>query len=1180
MAQSRPLPPIPNSGGLGDVSVRNARSNLLEAIRDSRQLDYGELLQMQINQKYKLVDARAAMSGDKKSAEDVKRSCLFLRNKLKHLLRPERDRPPDWHRVQASFCQCLSGVDQLLERIGFERNDQNFTITSERLSNEALADTLVDLYLLAEELSLIIKDNHPLGAKLIAKNEQPALRRAGPSGMQDRVNAMQRKLNQNCDLCGEAAATVACQEKHCSKRRLCESCDGRWHGHPDRRSHNRRKISDAVGSNAVRLLPPGVVGPASVQLNSGVRKVVSNSQAVSYKSQLGLMGNNSPNLAQQQQQPAPVAAAAAAAPAVAVPPPRVPPPQYPGQKPRYVLPQQQPQQPPRQQPSDTSESDARVMKLNEFMMSLKPISEERSFSKPAGDIRRPPTPEEEFFDCSDQLPPQPSLPAPQPPQPPQQPQSIPKPKPRLSKSIVPKPETAPPPPQQQLPPRPVPTEPTEANSWPCPVCTALNPIAETKLIKSSRVICSVCSMTCDDKEIIAKVKKQQQEPAVKQPEAPKQVEIPDRAPLKPKQEPLSNEQDWSCSACTMLNPITAKSCAICQTPRELGGSDGIKLPFEVKPVARQRNPEMEAAANRQLMKLIQDIEFSGFDGRLGQLYLVATADDGAQSEAGFKAWVAEKWPALIEQVGCEVAKVLQDTHAGVADVILRPSFDEIASAVLDNTCDLEAAIQLCAQRHVAKVAWIAENCPELLQSPHEVNLDMQGDQTNLFEMENQRAFNDFAKFLFSKEGTEEPKFRQMNTSKASFYCLMGEFDIRKIEDAERFRNFLCIDMLKCYDIKDLAEAAKNCFDVESVQKYFSYECKSCFEPYPKHKLLLMASCQCEFCHECFHMFVCSVIRNNRHVTELHCPYCTKPNANQTEELQSHFATLLDQIRNFHHDTVRFEKQDVDLIENKIAEWNLYLDDNFRWCSQCRTGLMLPDIILGKKYQCPECHKHSCKDCNKPWRDQHEELSCDQFEQWLQDNDPKYQEEEVASFLRENGIQCPNCRYQYELSKGGCEHFTCRKCKFQFCAGCKGEFFTDKSGKGLACKHPRDCLYYIRDYGVNRLQQLLLSHEVEFKKDIEPAVEECQLMMQKDTLSDEACGAKVNPGQANLCEKHYIEYLVALINRKRLDPVSVMEENELRAVCNRHGIDCSGVPANSLDALRDMIVANVPLGAQN
>ncbi|PAA90424.1 hypothetical protein BOX15_Mlig013308g2, partial [Macrostomum lignano] len=1056
MAQSRPLPPIPNSGGLGDVSVRNARSNLLEAIRDSRQLDYGELLQMQINQKYKLVDARAAMSGDKKSAEDVKRSCLFLRNKLKHLLRPERDRPPDWHRVQASFCQCLSGVDQLLERIGFERNDQNFTITSERLSNEALVDTLVDLYLLAEELSLIIKDNHPLGAKLIAKNEQPALRRAGPSGMQDRVNAMQRKLNQNCDLCGEVAATVACQEKHCSKRRLCESCDGRWHGHPDRRSHNRRKISDAVGSNAVRLVPPGVVGPASVQLNSGVRKVVSNSQAVSYKSQLGLMGNNSPNLPQQQQQPAPAAAAAAAAaaPAVAVPPPRVPPPQYPGQKPRNVLPQQQPQQPPRQQPSDTSESDARVMKLNEFMMSLKPISEERSFSKPAGDIRRPPTPEEEFFDCSDQLPPQPSLPAPQPPQPPQQPQSIPKPKPRLSKSIVPKPETPPPPPQQQLPPRPVPNEPTEANSWPCPVCTALNPIAETKLIKSSRVICSVCSMTCDDQEIIAKVKKQQQEPAVKQPEAPKQVEIPDRAPLKPKQEPLSNEQDWSCSACTMLNPITAKSCAICQTPRELGGSDGIKLPFEVKPVARQRNPEMEEAANRQLLKLIQDIEFSGFDGRLGQLYLVATADDGAQSEARFKAWVAEKWPALIEQVGCEVAKVLQGDNAGV-----RPSFDDIASAVLDNTCDLEAAIQMCAQRHKAKVAWIAENCPELLQSAHEVNLDFQGDGdfTNFYQAENERVFRDFAQFLFCKEGQEPPKFDRMNGSETSLHCLMGEFDLRKISDAKILFQLMQNSEFKGRDLYDLAEAAKGsnnrCDYVDFVKSFLGCACSCCSGEFPKHKLLPMASCQCELCHECFRNFVATAMTGGGHVTDLCCPMCQVPNANQIEEFESHFGILLPQIKqiqDFKQSEYKFDGNVVELVEQKITEWNLIRDPNFRWCSSCGFGMVLGEIMIGLKFQCPNCEAFTCKECKKPWKDQHEGIDCDQFEKWLMDNDPEYQEKGVGFFLQANGIECPNCGFQYALAKGGCLHFTCRMCRFQFCAGCDGEY-TIIHGRGLSCK---------------------------------------------------------------------------------------------------------------------------------
>ena len=38
------------------------------------------------------------------------------------------------------------------------------------------------------------------------------------------------------------------------------------------------------------------------------------------------------------------------------------------------------------------------------------------------------------------------------------------------------------------------------------------------------------------------------------------------------------------------------------------------------------------------------------------------------------------------------------------------------------------------------------------------------------------------------------------------------------------------------------------------------------------------------------------------------------------------------------------------------------------------------------------------------------------------------------------LVCPKCNQQYDLSRGGCIHFTCRACKHQFCGNCSCEFF--------------------------------------------------------------------------------------------------------------------------------------------
>lgn len=38
-----------------------------------------------------------------------------------------------------------------------------------------------------------------------------------------------------------------------------------------------------------------------------------------------------------------------------------------------------------------------------------------------------------------------------------------------------------------------------------------------------------------------------------------------------------------------------------------------------------------------------------------------------------------------------------------------------------------------------------------------------------------------------------------------------------------------------------------------------------------------------------------------------------------------------------------------------------------------------------------------------WEAQHQDLSCEQFQQWKRENDPEYQRQGLAGYLRDNGI---------------------------------------------------------------------------------------------------------------------------------------------------------------------------------
>ena len=115
-----------------------------------------------------------------------------------------------------------------------------------------------------------------------------------------------------------------------------------------------------------------------------------------------------------------------------------------------------------------------------------------------------------------------------------------------------------------------------------------------------------------------------------------------------------------------------------------------------------------------------------------------------------------------------------------------------------------------------------------------------------------------------------------------------------------------------------------------------------------------------------------------------------------------------------------------------------------------------------------------------WEKQHEGITCEKFAEWKEANDPDYQADGLAKHLAENGIKCPQCHFQFALTRGGCMHFTCSQCKYEFCVGCGRPFLMGArcdvgpfcAKLGLHAHHPRNCLFYLRDKEPEDLQRLL------------------------------------------------------------------------------------------------------------
>ncbi|XP_054667929.1 E3 ubiquitin-protein ligase RNF31 isoform X2 [Grus americana] len=327
---------------------------------------------------------------------------------------------------------------------------------------------------------------------------------------------------------------------------------------------------------------------------------------------------------------------------------------------------------------------------------------------------------------------------------------------------------------------------------------------------------------------------------------------------------------------------------------------------------------------------------------------------------------------------------------------------------------------------------------------------------------------------------------------------------------------------------DLVEAVGRCPDRAALRRLLRCECAVCGWGLPRQQMQWLTSCECPLCPECFRLHFTIGVKERR-VGDLVCPACARPDLADEAQRLSYFSTLDIQLRQC------LDPDTYQLFTRKLTELELMKDPKFIWCIQ--------------------------------WDPQHATLSCAEFEAWLSARDPQAPPVGLAAFLQEHGIACPQCGVWYALARGGCMHFQCSQCRHHFCSGCYGPFHAKDCCPERGCPlrgslhghHPRDCLFYLRDWEPPRLQRLLQEGGVPF--DTEPPAGAqpvpgggCGVLEQKETpagLRDEPCGREAPPGQAGLCRGHYTEYLVRLINENRLDPARLYTPAELRAAAERH-----------------------------
>ncbi|XP_066985853.1 E3 ubiquitin-protein ligase lubel-like isoform X42 [Macrobrachium rosenbergii] len=364
-----------------------------------------------------------------------------------------------------------------------------------------------------------------------------------------------------------------------------------------------------------------------------------------------------------------------------------------------------------------------------------------------------------------------------------------------------------------------------------------------------------------------------------------------------------------------------------------------------------------------------------------------------------------------------------------------------------------------------------------------------------------------------------------------------------------------------FDEYDSLQAAEECSSIYTAIQFLQQECELCAEKYPMGKMVSMLQCTHRCCRECAKTYFTFQIKT-KNIRDLRCPFCNEPDLDACEEIANEYLNNMDiLLKNI------IDEETHELFQRKLRDWTLMKDPNFRWCNKCSSGFIANP--RARKLICPDCKDVTCAHCRATWEPAHEGISCEAFAQWKVDNDLEVQAQGVAKHLAENGITCPKCKFTYSLAKGGCMHFTCTQCKYEFCSGC-GQPFRQGSKcpigpycerLGLHAHHPRNCLFYLRDKEPHQLQNLLKDAGISYDTEA-PQVRDshgqkvlCLVQEQKelpDGLKDDICGRIVPDGYAGLCKLHYTEYLVEKINTHKLDPVSIFDEADLRVCLRRNG----------------------------
>lgn len=187
-------------------------------------------------------------------------------------------------------------------------------------------------------------------------------------------------------------------------------------------------------------------------------------------------------------------------------------------------------------------------------------------------------------------------------------------------------------------------------------------------------------------------------------------------------------------------------------------------------------------------------------------------------------------------------------------------------------------------------------------------------------------------------------------------------------------------------------------------------CLICADSVSAENSLALSLCGHMFCHGCWAGYL--ALKISEGVTGITCP-AVKCAASVDQATVQRLVPAADYAR-----YLRF-------MSKTFVETN----PNVRWCPAPGCGHAINVLDSARDSVACRCGFRFCFACNQ---EAHVPATCEQVKLWAKKGQD---DSETTHWLLANTMECPKCKCTIEKN-GGCNHMTCRQCRYEFCWLCR------------------------------------------------------------------------------------------------------------------------------------------------